>query len=461
MTSPDAAAIRSAVSYLDSWLAFRQHYLRIPGVQAAVYFQHDIVFSGAYGRADLESGTAMTTRHLFRIASHSKTFTATAILQLAESGALRLDDRLGTHLGWLAGSDLGSRTIREVLAHGGGITRDGADSGFWTLTLPYPDEAGLRAIAADDATILPANERFKYSNIGYSLLGAVIAAVTGEPYNAVVTRTIVDALKLSDTAPELIWDRLDDYATGYSALSYADSRIPIEHVDTRAMSAATGFTSTAEDVCRYFAAHFVGDDRLISDASKRLMQRDEWQVEDDSWYGLGLAVQKIGDRRMVGHGGGYPGHSTRTLFDPEDRIVVSVLTNAIDGAAGELATGVVKLINLAAKHIDEPETAATERFCGRFANLWSVQDVVRLGDRLYDLSPTQADPTAAKLELRVRSADSVQITDAIGYGAPGELMRYDFDGDRVRSIRSGGGMTLQPYEQFRAEMTAREQLTRP
>ncbi|HVX47518.1 MAG TPA: serine hydrolase domain-containing protein [Mycobacteriales bacterium] len=461
MTSPDAAAIRSAVSYLDSWLAFRQQYLRIPGVQAAVYFQDDIVFSGAYGRADVEAGTAMTTRHLFRIASHSKTFTATAILQLAEAGSLRLDDRLGTHLAWLGENGLGDRTIREVLAHGGGITRDGVDSGFWTLTLPYPDEAGLRAIAADDAAILPANERFKYSNIGYSLLGAVIAAVSGEPYNAVVTRAIVDALQLPDTAPELIWDRLDDYAKGYSGLSYADKRIPIEHVDTRAMSAATGFTSTAEDVCRYFAAHFFGDERLISDASKRLMQRDEWQVEDDSWYGLGLSVQKIDDRRMVGHGGGYPGHSTRTLFDPEDRIVVSVLTNAIDGAAGELATGAVKLINLAATSADEPETAATERFCGRFANLWSVQDVVRLGGRLHNLSPTQPDPTTNKLELRVNSEDSLKIADGPGYGAPGELMRYDFAGDTVRSIRSGGGMTLHPYEEFRAAMAGREQITRP
>jgi hypothetical protein len=111
--------------------------------------------------------------------------------------------------------------------------------------------------------------------------------------------------------------------------------------------------------------------------------------------------------------------------------------------------------------VDEPETAATERFCGRFANLWSVQDVVRLGGRLYSLSPTVADPTDKPIELRVDSEVTLQITETVGYGAPGEKMRYDFDGDTVRSIRSGGGMTLHPYEEFRATMAERTKLTRP
>lgn len=458
MKTPTVDQIRSAVSYLDSWLSFRQRYLRIPGVQAAVLFGDEIVFSGAYGLADVEAGTAMTPRHLFRIASHSKTFTATAVFQLLEAGELRLDDPLSAHLEWLP-PELAAVTVREALAHGGGIIRDGEDSGFWTLTLPFPDEAGLRSIVAGGSAIVPANERFKYSNIGYSLLGALVAAVSGESYNAFVTRTIVDALRLPDTAPELVPDRLDDYATGYTALSYADSRIPIDHVDTRAMSPATGFTSTAQDVCRYFAAHFLGDGRLISDASKRLMQRTEWQVDDDSSYGLGLSGQQIGERRLVGHGGAYPGHATRTLVDAKDRIVVSVLTNAIDGPAAELAAAAVKLIDLAAA---EPDDATdSDRFSGRFANLWSVLDVVRLGRQLYGISPANADPTDTPTKLRVESPDTLRITATAGHGAPAEAMRYDFAGDTIRSVRAGGGMTLHPYEEFRQAMGQRDRVHRP
>ena len=73
----DAENLREVLDYYGTWLAFNQRYLRIPGVQAAVYAGDGIAFSGAYGLADVAQGVALTERHLFRIASHSKTFTAT------------------------------------------------------------------------------------------------------------------------------------------------------------------------------------------------------------------------------------------------------------------------------------------------------------------------------------------------------------------------------------------------
>ena len=119
----------------------------------------------------------------------------------------------------------------------------------------------------------------------------------------------------------------------------------IDHVDTRALASATGFVSTASDLCEYASAHCFGDDRLLSDASKRRLQQVRWEVGpiDDS-YGLGFRVAEVGTRTMVGHGGGYPGHITATLFDPIERLTVSVLTNAIDGPASELVLGIVKLL---------------------------------------------------------------------------------------------------------------------
>src|SRR5262249_46798898 len=150
----------------------------------------------------------------------------------------------------------------------------------WQLAHAFPDEDRLRDILLDDgAGVLPANERFKYSNIGYSMLGLIVAAASGQPYHVFVQENIVEALSLENTGPEYDPVRAGDYATGYTALSYADHRIPIDHVDTAAMAAATGFFSTAEDLVHYVAAHFHGDTRLVSDATKRLMQRAEWKVE--------------------------------------------------------------------------------------------------------------------------------------------------------------------------------------
>ncbi|MQA79014.1 MAG: serine hydrolase [Streptosporangiales bacterium] len=461
-----AALVRSAAAYAEHWLSFRRRYLRVPGVQAAVGFGDEEVLSTASGHADVESDVALTPDHLFRIASHSKTFTGTAVMQLAEAGALRLDDAVGTHVDWLedACADLAPVTVRELLAHGGGVTRDGDDADHWQLDRPFPDEAGLRAVVERDGSVLPANTRFKYSNIGYALLGLVVESASGRSYNDYVRAKIVDRLDLTDTAPELDPARAGDLATGYSALSYADTRVPIDHVDTRAMSAATGFTSTARDLCRYLSAHVLGATRLLTDGSKRLMQRDEWEVkEGETWYGLGLSVSRTGDRRMVGHGGGYPGHATRSMVDPKAGLAVSVLTNAIDGPAAELATGVVKLIDLTADTDRDGDRDAVapevlDRFCGRFANLWGVLDIVRLGDRLYGLSPADADPAEEPTELAVEDADTLLIRESSGLRSPGERLTFEIDDRGVRAIRGRGGMTYYPYDEFSARMADRDRV---
>jgi CubicO group peptidase (beta-lactamase class C family) len=451
------------VRYWNSWLAFRQRYERLPGVQAAVWHGDGLVLSTAHGLADIASGTQLTPEHLFRVASHSKTFTATAVFRLLEAGRLRLDDPVDAWLGWMIGQPLGDRTLRELLAHGGGDVRDGHDGDFWHLARLYPDASGLQTAATDRADVLPANQEFKYSNVGYALLGQVIAATTGTSYGAYLTHEVLDVLGLQRTGPELDPSRADEYATGYSSLAYADQRLPIDHVDTGALAAATGFYSTAEDMCSYASAHFLGDQRLLTDRSKRLMQRTEWKVEgSDSHYGLGFAIQEIGGRRLVGHGGGYPGHSTGTLLDPVARLAVSVLTNAIDGSAMDMVTAAVGLTNLAAES-PRPGTdvnaIAVDRLCGRYANLWGVLDVVRLGSALYAIDPTADDPTEEPLRLDVTGPSTLRLGHARGYGSSGETLDFDTGDDgRVRAIHGSSGLSWHPWEAFTAAVASRDRV---
>lgn len=455
------AAVRSAGDYFESWLGFRQDFLRVPGVQAALWYDAGVVTSSAHGLADAETGTALTSSHLFRIASHSKMFTATAVMRLVEDGRLRLDDPLAARLGWLAATPVGDRTVRELLAHGGGVIRDGQDGDFWQLARAFPDEKALRAVVADGADILPANQQFKYSNIGYGLLGLVIEAVTGTSYADFLQKNVVDRLGLAHTGPELDPARSGDYAAGYTALAYADRRLRVDHVDTGALASATGFFSTADDLCRFASAHFLGDDRLLTDRSKRLMQRTEWKVEGaDSEYALGLAVRDIGGRRLVGHGGGYPGHATCTLFDPQARLAVSVLTNAIDGPSLSLAKAAVRLTDLAAAHPDPPDgvdVSAMDRLCGRYANLWGVTDVARLGGRLYAITPTADDPAEEPTQLELTGPATARISHDSGYGSAGETLQFDLaDDGTVRGIR--GGMSWHPFERFQAAVAATDQV---
>ncbi len=423
----------ATLATIDRWLAYRVWHSRVPGAQVAIALGGEPVFSRGYGFADLEQQTPMGPGHLFRIASHSKTFTATVVMQLVEESRLGLEDRLADHLPELAEHEIGAAAIRELLEHTSGVLRDGVDGDFWQLYRPFPDRAELITMARAPVKGSP-GERFAYSNIGYGLLGQVIESVTGESYAAAIRRRIVEPLDLTDTSADYRLDRAADYAVGYSGMITSRRRERIEHLDTSALDAATGFSSTATDLARYFGAHALGNEKLITDRSKRLMQRranavDRLKASSGS-YGLGLAEESIGDHRLIGHGGGYPGHITKTLLDPGDGLVVSVLTNAIDGPASALAAGVIALIDAAREQ--EPESAEfasrVADVAGRWSSVWSAIDIGVVGSGLRTIPLAGWDPLDGIDRLEPVEPDGYRIEAASGYGSLGEQVRLGVDG---------------------------------
>ncbi len=450
------SAVEDACRYADPWLAFRQRHDRIPGVQAAVLHAGQTILSCAHGHADVERGEALTERHRFRIASHSKTFTAMAVMRLVERGELRLDDRVGIWVPEVADTALAGVTVRELLAHGGGVVRDGWDGDFWQLDVPFPDRGALARIAGDGAAVFGRNERFKYSNIGFGLLGLVVAAAAGRPFADHVRAELLVPLGLGGTVVDVDASSAADLgvATGYTALALGDRR-PIDQVGTGALAAATGFASLATDVVRWFAAHFFGDERLVSDDAKRIMQKVEWSSDwpGSSSYGLGVMIDDLGGRRVIGHGGGWPGHITRSYADPVDHLAVSVFTNAIDGPAASLAATIVRLVDLAQEGIagqDERPAADPGSFWGRFANLWGVFDLVDLGGRLYKIDPTLPSPATDAQRMEIVDADTLRLVGGPGFGSVGETYTVVRDGTGVVvEVRGGSGMTSRPYDEVR------------
>lgn len=461
-------AVEDAAAYADRWVEYRQRTAEVPGIAVAIRHEDDLVLSVAHGVADLRTGEPLRTDHGFRIASHSKTFTATLLLLLAERGQLSLDDRLDRWLPWLDGAAIAGVRLREVLSHSAGIIRDGVDVPWWQLRGPFLDTDGLQAAARDAATaVLTNNDRFKYSNIGYSLLGQVVEAVTGEPYADVARREIIGRLGLTRTGVEPGPEDRRRLATGHSARKYGIARRAFPHLDTRAMASATGFHATAEDVCRYGAAHFLGNDELLSDDSKRQMQHEHWKVHGGrgGHYGLGFHVLRVGERRVITHGGGFPGFITFTAIDPVDRLVVTALTNAIDGPAETVVTAILRLLDRAAE--GGAPAPGLDRYTGRFFGMWAVSDVVRLGGDLLVIDPELLDPIAdaARLEplddAGVNAGgdgderDELRIADTGGFGSYGERVRYGWDGaGAARRVRLAGAWLL-PEQAYLEELARR------
>jgi CubicO group peptidase (beta-lactamase class C family) len=467
--------LREALAYVDAWLDYRVWQLRTPGAQVAVWFDGALQLSKAYGVANIDTGEPLTTAHLFRIASHSKTFTATAIMQLVEAGNLRLDDTAGSWLPALAaaGSPLADATVRHLLAHSAGVRRDGVDATYWALNRPFPDEAELLDLALREGAVRQPDATFKYTNLGYSLLGLIIGKATGSTYAEYVQTAIIGKIGLRNTGPELDEARRSEYAGGHSGLGSWTARQVIPHVDTRAMAAATGFYSTAEDMVRFASAHFFGDTRLLGDRAKSEMQRPVWTGlspgAPQDGYGYGTTVRHYDGHRMVGHAGGYPGHITRTMWDPHEGLAISVLTNAVDGPAEELAAGVLKLldkaravepkvplssglVNSAALLPPPPsdQVIALGSFTGRFAGLWGVTDVFILGGKLFASSPAAPSPIAEPVELAVIDEDTLRIMGGSPYGSVGELFRFERDASGKVVSLFMGGMQTWPIEAYRA-----------
>src|ERR1700755_1110798 len=151
--------LRPAADYIAEWLPLHLSGLQQPGVIIAISHRGEVIAEHAFGLANVDTGEKLSPRHRFRIASHSKAFTAAGILKLREQRKLRLDDPVGQHIGGLH-PDIGAQTIAQLLSHSAGLARDGADSGQFIDTRPYRNKAELLAELRQPTAVAP-NHRYK------------------------------------------------------------------------------------------------------------------------------------------------------------------------------------------------------------------------------------------------------------------------------------------------------------
>jgi CubicO group peptidase (beta-lactamase class C family) len=433
-----------ALAYIPAWLEYQMRLTRQPGCVIAIAHKGQIVLEQAFGHANAVKGVALTPQHRFRVASHSKSFTAAAIMKLCEAGRLRLDDHAGKYVKGLHRM-VARATIAQLLSHSAGIIRDGTDSGQWQERRPFLNEAELRAALAEPPTI-DANTRFKYSNHGFGLAGLVIEAITGESYTRWVKREIVDAAGLAATDPDLPAARGATLAHGHTGEALLGKRLAIPgRMSTNALASATGFVSTAADLARFYT-QIDPDSRhsFLSVESRREMIRRQWRDPHgvlERYYGLGIMSGQTGGWDWAGHAGGFPGFITRTSMLPGRDLTVSVLTNAVDGAANLWFDGVVHILATFARH--GAPTRRTRDWTGRWWSLWGAFDLVAMGDKVLIANPALLNPFTDASEFAITARDRGQITLANGYANHGEPVRRTRDArGRVTAFWLSGGKLL-------------------
>jgi CubicO group peptidase (beta-lactamase class C family) len=448
--------LKAALDYIPRWIDYQVRMFEQPGCVIALAHKGELVLEQAFGVANLATNEKLTPRHRFRVASHSKSFTAAGVLKLKDMGGLRLDDTAGTYVDGLH-ADAASAAIQQLLSHSAGLVRDGGDSSYFADQRPFLNAAELKAALAVPQP-LPAAERFKYSNHGFALLGLIIEKVTGESYNTWIAREIVQAAGLTETAPDIGGLNGAPLAAGHSTLLPLGRRlvIPGDNV-TNDMAAATGFLATAADLVRFFSQLAPKSaSTLLSPASRRDMTRRHWRDVDttlERHYGLGLGCGSIKGWAFFGHGGSFPGTLSRTAVFPAEDVAVSVLGNSIEAPTHIWVDGIAHILSVF-RAGGAPSEVVSD-WTGRWWGLWGPLDLVAVGDKVL-ASPAALNPPLAEVsEISVSSRDAGKIVRAPGFNSPGEPAR------RVRSDSGEvvevwlGGVRLIGEAAFEKEITAR------
>ncbi len=453
-------ALDHSIKYIDSWLNLRYESDDLPGFVVAVSHKGNILLNKAYGYADIDKKVKLTPGHIFRIASHSKTFTATAIMQLQKNGKLKIDDDIADYLPWLkAHKDKRWQTvtIRQIMSHGAGIIRDGKDRGFWQLDRPFPDSDQLKKEILQSDLAIENNTKMKYSNFGYSLLGLLIEEVSGKTYQDYLLENIFKPLDLKNTGSDYKPEIADKLATGYTR-KINKNILPIENINTNAMSAATGLYSTSEDLCTYFNAQFVGSGKLIDDSIKKEMQKTHWRAskpfqEFQEDYGLGIETIYTKGRKVIGHGGGFPGFTTRSMADPKDQLVVVVLINSNVGPAQMIAQNIFPIIDYFQKNSSLSKPKHDLKFLeGRYVGrLGFATDIIVTGDKVVSCFPNNWQPTQNIETLEYINDKTFKVVDTNSFSFEGEKVTFNTIDGIVQSVDYCGSI-IKPEKIWKSEI---------
>lgn len=299
---------------------------RLPSVAAAALRDGGVIWSDAVGHADVASGEEATPDHQYRIASITKTFTAVALMQLRDDGKLALDDPLDRHIP----GAVRSPTLRFLLSHASGLQREPPGRIWETLTFPSRDEL-VDGLADSEELLAPGAYRH-YSNLGFALLGEVIARVAGMEYERVVDDRVLGPLGLTRTT----WTPQPPAARGYFVDPWTDEAIAEPVIQGRAIAAAAELWSTAPDLCRWAAFLTDPDDEVLAADTVEEMHAFQTMTDLEHWtlgHGLALMLMRKGDRVFSGHSGAHLGFLSNVAYHRPTRTGSAVVTNSSAGVA--------------------------------------------------------------------------------------------------------------------------------
>lgn len=314
---------------------------KVVGFSVAVVKNNKIIYTKSFGMQDIEKNIPLTDNAIFRIASISKSFTATSIMQLVEAGKISLDDDFSKLVGFQVRNPKFPNTVitlRMIMSHTSSVNDS---QGYFSFDVIDPAKNSNYAKCYND---YEPGKGYAYCNLNFNMTGAVIEKVTGERFDQYVKQHILDPLGLYGG---YCVDSLDKskFATLYeynkdsakfiaSPAAYNPRSAEIaQHqlgVTTPIFSPTGGMKISATDLARYMIMHSrkgkYKEGRIISKNSAIQMQT---KLSDDEGYGLALETTEklIPGEMMCGHTGSAYGLYSAMFFNSKKKFGIVVICN--------------------------------------------------------------------------------------------------------------------------------------
>lgn len=330
---------------LEEFIFAKMSETKLPGLSVAIVKGDEVVWSKAFGFRDLERGLAATPHTLYGIGSVTKSFTALAIMQLAEQGKLKVDDPVDAYvpINIRPGGD--PIRISHLLSHSSGIPAlayaeaaiRGA-TGAGENWFPIANCSDLLTFMADaqDWTLARPGERWFYLNEGYALLGYIIEKCSAIPYQEYVHKHVLVPLGMERSFFSKVEVEKDpDAATPY-IITREGERKPSAY-PYGGISSDGALISSVLDLSKYVAMYLRwgehGGVRLLSQDSVETMETPQIALphqglfgEGSYSYGLSITPDFLG-HKLISHGGSVLVATAYIGFIPKQGVGIALLAN--------------------------------------------------------------------------------------------------------------------------------------
>ncbi len=420
-SSPDDLAPGEVVEgelafQLDDFLT-RLEGLGFSGVVGVEFGGQPILLRG-YGLADRERGLAVTPDTVFCTGSITKQFTAAAILALQDEGKLSVEDSLAKHFENVP-EDKRGLTLHHLLTHTSGLVDAPAGDYDLRATAEW-----VRDWALGCELEWKPGERYGYRNVNFSLLGMVVERVSGEPYEAFLSRRLFERAEMHATGYLLPRFRSESFAIGYQSGERWGTTL--EHPlladgPCWTLRANGGIHSTVGDMLRWH--HALQQDRVLSRAAREQLETPFADEGGGTFYGYGWSIDKSpSGKKLVAHNGGNTVFFADFLRFVEEGHCIFLATNVGSRMRQSLAYELSGILYGRAPRA-LPETLERDReWLGRYVGQYSLGaesalEIVNLGDRL---GLTGSGSEAAELlcdeKTRARMAEVRALAAAVCAG---------------------------------------------